>query len=181
MRQLLNIGDDCARRGDALGVLIERDFVKLERVAFFAERHPVVGMLHHLRNRVCRRTHAKRSEYPLPYELLPSLPGLQFDDVPDGREHQVVIEECFSHRLLWLQVLQPFEQILPRESRLEPDQIVPRYSCAVRQHVAQTDVVVELVVVKLDRRDGLAHGLIPSEFSFLDQHPRSNSREQLRI
>ena len=56
-----------------------------------------------------------------------------------------------------------------------------RHAGAVRQHVAQRHVAVELVVVKLDFRHGVAYRLVPGQVSFVHQHPRCHRREQLRV
>ena len=138
-------------------------------------------MLGHIGNRVGGRIHVQGQKDLLAHELLPGFPRFQFDDVTGGSVHQVVVQEGFPHRLLRLEVLQLFEQLLPRKRRLEPDQIMPRHSGTVRQHVAQSDVVVQLIVVKLDCRNGLTYRLIPSQLSFFDQHACGHSGEQFGV
>ena len=178
MGQLVDIGNDGSRRSDALGVFVVRNLVQLERVAFFTVRNAVVSLLRHIGDCEAGRLHVERREDFLAHELFPGFPGLQFDDVPCGRIHQVVIEEGLPHRLLRLEVLQLFEEFLPCKRGPEPDQVVPRHSGAVRQHVAKRNVVVELVVVKLNRWNRLAHRLVPSKFSHFDKHARGNGGEQ---
>jgi hypothetical protein len=70
-------------------------------------------------------------------ELLPGLAGLQLNQVPDGREHQVVVQERRAHGLFRLQIDQLLEELLAREVGFVPDGIVPGDSGAVGQHVAQ--------------------------------------------
>src|SRR2546430_16232978 len=113
-------------------------------------------MLGHIGNRVGGGIHVQGRKDPLAHELLPGFPGFQFDDVTGGSVHQFVVHEGFTHRLLRLEVLQLFEQLLPRKRRLEPDQIMPRHSGTVRQHVAQSDVVDQLND-NVTLRDMLSH------------------------
>src|SRR5882672_1184185 len=181
VRHVLDIRNYRARGSHPLGVLVVGDLVQLKRVALLPERHSVVRILHHVGDRIGGRAQVQRLEDSLPHKLLPRLSGFQFDDVPGSGEHQVVVQERFAHRLLRLEVFQLFEQLLPFEIRFEPDRIVPGHTRPVRQHVSQSNVVIELVVVELDRRDGLAHALIPTELSFLYQHPRRNRGEQFRV
>src|ERR1700741_1256662 len=51
----------------------------------------------------------------------------------------------------------------------------------MRQHVAKSDVVVQLVVVKLDRRYRVAHWIVPSQLSLLDEHAGGNRGKELGV
>jgi len=86
----------------------------------------------------------------------------------DRGEHEVVIQEGLAHGLLRLEIFQALEQFFAGEGRLEPDQVVTGDSGAVGEHVAEGDIVVELIVVELDGGDGFANGLVPGELAFFD-------------
>ena len=73
MRELLNIGDDCARWSDPLGIFIEWNFVELERIALLAESYAMIGMSLHFSDRVSRVRHFQGTENAFANELLPRL------------------------------------------------------------------------------------------------------------
>ena len=141
----------------------------------------MIGAFQHLGYCVGGGVHVQRGEYAFVHKIFPALPGFQLDDFPHSREHQVVVKKGLSHGLLRLQVLELFEQLLSGEVGFEPDEVVSRYTRSVGQHVVQSDVVVEFVVVELDGRHRLPDRLIPGELSFFHQHPRGHRREQLAV
>ena len=58
---------------------------------------------------------------------------------------------------------------------------MPRDARPMRQHVAQSDRVVQVAVVELDRWHGLLNRPVPGELSFFDQHSRRDRCEQLSV
>ncbi len=179
--ELIDIGDDGAGGRDAFGIFVIGDFVELKGVALFAEGHAVIGVFVHVVDAVGGRFHVERREDFFADELLPALPRLQFDNFADGGEHEVVVQEGLTHGLLRLEIFQAIEQFFASERRFKPDEVVARDSAAMGEHVAKSDVVVELIVIELDGGNGFANGLVPCEFAFFDQHAGSDSGEELGV
>src|SRR5439155_5644655 len=64
---------------------------------------------------------------------------------------------------------------------LVPDRVVARDPGAVREHVADRDRGVQLVVVELDGRHELPHRLVPVQLALLDEQAGGDGGEELRV
>ena len=110
VREILDVRNDCSAGRDAVGVFVIRNVIELERVTPLRVADAVLGLFHHLGNRVAGRSHVERLEDAFADELLPRLARLELDHVADAREHQVVVEERLAYRFLRLEILQTIEQ-----------------------------------------------------------------------
>jgi hypothetical protein len=181
MGHVFEIRNDGAGRGHARRVLVVGDLVDLEAVALLGVGDAEVGPLDHVGYREERVVHLERLEDALADKLLPRLARLQLDQVAGRGVHHVVVEEGRPRRLLGLHVPQLVEELLARVGRLVPDRVVAGDARPVGEHVAQSHGRVQGVVVELDRRDGVADGLVPGELPLFNEETRGDGREELRV
>ncbi len=125
VRHIVDVRHNGSAGRDARDVFVIRNFVEFERIALLCEARAMLGLLQHIGDAVTGGMHVQRIQNPVAHELFPGLSGLQLDHITDRRIHQVVVEERGAHGLLWLQILQPVEQLLARKIGFIPDGVVP--------------------------------------------------------
>ncbi len=123
--------------------------------------------------------HSERPEDPLANEIFPRRPLDLAGEIPGRHEHEILILELAPKTHVRLEIAKPVEELLAREGRPVPEEIVAGEPRAVADEIARRHLAARVVVVKRERRKIRPHRFVPFDETFLDEHAEYERGERL--
>src|SRR2546430_1109874 len=117
--------------------------------------------------------HSQRSKNLLANGTFPSQAGELSFEVAHGHDGEIVVLVGAAKALVGLELVEPADQVVAREVRRIPNEIVARQTGAVREKVTGSGLLAGDRIVHLKLGEVAADGLVPIDFAFVFENGES--------